>query len=79
MSGFFSDCAGSAIAVTPSDTTNLSKVSVLYIGSSGDVTVNTAGGELVTFAGFQAGGILPVRVIRVLATGTTATNILSLV
>lgn len=40
--------------------------------------VVTRGGSSVTFTGVAAGSILPVAVNRVLATGTTATNIMAL-
>ena len=64
-----------AAAVTPSDTVNLSKPGTLYIGVSGDVKVLTMGGDTVTYLGVPI-GFLPVAVLRVFATGTTATNIL---
>lgn len=69
--------ASHAAAVTPSDSTDLAALArALYVGVLGDVRVTLAGGETVTFVGAQ--GILPVRAARVLATSTTATNILAL-
>lgn len=72
--------ARNAVTVTPSDTADLTSVSkALYVGVSGDVTVNTLGGATaVTFKAVPAGMILPVRCTRVLATGTTATSIVAL-
>lgn len=49
---------------------------VLYIGTSGNIRVRTAGGDEVTFVGVS--GFFPVQVIRVLSAGTTATNIVAL-
>ena len=49
---------------------------VLYIGTSGNIKVVTAGGDEVTFVGVS--GFFPVQVIRVLSAGTTATNIVAL-
>jgi len=49
---------------------------VLYVGTSGNIKVVTAGGDEVTFVGVS--GFFPVQVIRVLFTGTTATNIVAL-
>ena len=49
---------------------------VLYIGTSGNIKVVTAGGDEVTFVGVS--GFFPVQVIRVLSSGTTATNIVAL-
>lgn len=64
-----------AVAVTKSDTTKLTPTQALFVGGAGNVAVLTVGGETVTFTGVIAGSILPVRVTKVLAAGTTATNI----
>ena len=50
---------------------------VLYIGGSGDLEVQTVGGDNVTFIGVQAGQFIPVNVMKVL-TGTSASNIIAL-
>lgn len=69
--------AGGAIAITPSDSNNLSRaIRGLYVGASGDVKVDLADGTTVTFTGLAAGVIHPIRTKRVYATGTTATSIL---
>ena len=67
------------IAVTPSDTVDIRKGSRgLYVGVSGDVIVHPQGSDTaVTFTGLAAGIIHPIAVDRVLATGTTATNIVA--
>ena len=77
--------AGRAASVTPSDTANIPSVSggtnngcVLYIGGAGNVKVETVGGDEVTFVGINTGTFLPVQVVKVFATGTSATNILAL-
>ena len=67
-----------AVAVTKSDSTVLNATRALYIGGSGDVAVTMAGGGNVTFSALAAGTILPIRVTKVLSTGTTATNIVAL-
>lgn len=67
-----------ASAVTASNDTDLPTVSrSLFIGGSGNLVVDMAAGGTVTFTNVQV-GILPVRVKRVRATGTTATNIVAL-
>lgn len=73
-----SDPARGAVAVTPSDATTLAGVRALYIGVTGDVAVVTPG--RTTSVVFKAApvGILPVQVTKVLATGTTATDIVGL-
>jgi hypothetical protein len=66
---------GGAVAVTPSDTVNLANPSVVYVGVGGSVKVTTAQGDDVTFAGLIAGTVIPVQVIRVWSTGTTASSL----
>ena len=63
-----------AVAVTPSDTTEVF-ASAIYIGSGGNVSVVTEGGDTVTFSNVPAGTTLVIRVTRIRATSTTATNI----
>lgn len=86
--------ARSVFAVTPSDTLDVTNAGqadpasmyakALYIGVTGDVSVITAEDTSNTGAGtarvFKAHpvGYMPVQVRRVMATGTTATNILAL-
>lgn len=68
-----------AEVVTPSDSTDLGVVSrSLYIGGAGNVSVVMLSGATVTFSNLAAGSLLPVRVSRVRATGTSATNLLSI-
>lgn len=71
--------AASAAAVTPNDSTVLDTTRGLWIGGAGDVAVYMKGSTTsVTFAGIAAGTLIPIRVDRVLATGTTATSIVAL-
>ncbi|MCV2882219.1 hypothetical protein [Actibacterium sp. XHP0104] len=63
------------LPVTPSDTTDLPQIAVaLYVETGGVVAFITAAGETrsVTLPDFA---FLPVGASRILATGTTATNI----
>jgi hypothetical protein len=70
--------AHSATAVIPSDATIIPVTRGLYIGGTGDVSVVMADDEnTITFIGVPA-GIFPVQVMQVLATGTSATNIVAL-
>lgn len=72
------DPARNASAITPNDSADLTtRALALYVGVSGDVKLDTWGGETVTFANVPA-GILPVRARRVYATGTTASGIIGL-
>lgn len=77
--------AGRAAAVVPSNTTDIPSVTggtnngcVLYIGGYGDLTVDTVGGDTVTFVGVNGGTFFPVQVTRVYSTGTSATGIVAL-
>lgn len=67
---------GAASVVTPSDTVDLANPSIIYVGVGGSVKVSTVQGDAVTFVGVLAGGVIPVQVTRVWATGTSATNML---
>jgi hypothetical protein len=69
---------GGALVVTPSDTVNLTYPSVIYVGTAGNVRVMTAEGDTVTFVGLAAGAVVPVQVIRVYATSTTASNLIAI-
>ncbi len=69
--------AAKAVAVTPHDSTNLSDTTrALWVGVSGDVSVEMSeSGSAIVHKNVQ--GLLPVRVTRVNATGTTATDIVA--
>jgi hypothetical protein len=76
---------GRAASVTPSDTANIPSVSggtnngcVLYVGTAGNLRVQTVGGDDVTFNNINTGAFIPVQVVKVYATGTTAGSILAL-
>lgn len=45
----------------------------LYVGGTGNVSVITIGGDQITFNGVPAGTTLPIQVLKLRATGTTAT------
>ncbi|MEE9389199.1 MAG: hypothetical protein V3U96_11375 [Paracoccaceae bacterium] len=71
--------ATSAADITPSDTTTLSSVSrALYIGQTGDVSVEMQSGQITTFQNVQGGSILALRTLKVRQTGTTAVGIVAL-
>lgn len=51
---------------------------VLYVGTGGDMDIVTAGGDLVYLVGVPSGSFLPIQVIRVGTSTTTAQNIVAL-
>lgn len=66
-------------AIVPDDAADLPQATrALYVGGAGDVVLRMLGGETVTLANLQAGALVPLRVARVLATGTTATGLVGL-
>ena len=70
--------ATAGVAVTPSDSVDLTTPSrMVWVGSLGDLHV-TMGGAEVTFTAVPAGTMLPIVVTRIWATGTTAGDIVSL-
>lgn len=71
------DVFGGAKAITPSDTV-LQQWSGIYVGGAGNVAVTMESGDVVTFTAPPVGTILPIRVIRVMATNTTATLLIGL-
>ena len=71
--------ARSAAAVTPADAVSLAQISrAIYVGTGGDLSVEMADGDQAVFVGVPSGTLLPMRVARVLATGTSAGDILAL-
>lgn len=68
--------ASRAAAVTPNDAADLvAHARSLWVGGLGNLAVVTVGGDTETFP--NVSGLFPVRVKRVLATGTTATGIVA--
>lgn len=66
-------------AVVPDDLRDLPAVTrALYVGSAGDLAVVMADGTRLVFGAVPAGTLLPVRVARVLATGTGASRLVGL-
>lgn len=58
------DQAFDAVAVTPGATA-IPCTRALYVGAAGSITVTMKSGASVTFAGVNAGTVLPIRVVAV--------------
>lgn len=67
-----------AVAVTPSDATMISETEALWVGTGGSLTVVMVGGEQATFGSVPSGTRLDISVVKVMATGTTASSIVAL-
>lgn len=66
-------------AVTKSDDTPLNGTKGLYVGGAGDLTVKSdTTAAAVTFKNVPAGTLLPIEVVRVMSTNTTATDIIAI-
>lgn len=71
--------ADNLVAITPNDSTDLVNVSrAIYVGGAGDLVVTPYGGGSNVTLAVVAGAVLPIRVSRVLSTGTTATGLVNL-
>jgi len=69
-------------ALTPSDAVDIvgataNSPAALFVGVGGDVSVITLGGSTLVYKNIASGTFMPIQVTRLLATNTTATNILS--
>lgn len=68
-----------AATTATSDTTIFEEPTrAIYIGGAGNLKVDMVSGGTVTFNSLAAGTLLPIQVIRIYATGTTATNMVNL-
>lgn len=71
--------ATGGFAIVADDGADLSVLTrALMVGGSGDVAVIFKDGTTATLPGLAPGVIYPLRVARVLATGTTATGLVGL-
>lgn len=71
--------SGRLFEITPDNDANLeTNIRGLYIANGGDIRVIDERGQTVTFENVSSSAILPIRAVRVLATGTTASGIVGL-
>lgn len=80
VGGGFGDPGTSIVAVTASDSTDLTGArAFFYTGTAGDVAIKTVHGasasSAVTIADCPANVIIPIQITRIMSTGTTATQI----
>lgn len=67
------------VAVTPSDTVNLPYTATgIWVGTLGDVALETPYGSTLVFLAVPAGTLLPVCAVRVNETDTSADNMVAL-
>ncbi len=71
------DSGRTLAAIVPNDVTNIAECWV-YVGVGGDVKVIAAGDTVaVTLKNVPTGSLLPIRVTRVYAIGTNATDLVA--
>lgn len=79
MSGLESP-ASDGFAITPSDSVDLPiVVRAIYVGGGGNIALVMKSGASIVLHNVVPGCVLPLRAVRVAATGTTATNLVGLV
>lgn len=68
----------SNVDLSQTDATLPRQTREIFIGGAGTLKVTMVSGKTVTFTGVIAGSRLPLAVVKVFRTGTTATNIVAL-
>jgi hypothetical protein len=72
--------ASHGFSVTPSDSALLSETTRgLYVGTAGDIAALMVSGASIALSSVPAGSLLPLRLTKIMATGTTASGIVALV
>lgn len=70
--------AHKGVPVTPSDSTTIPVCRALYVGTTGNLTIQMPDETTAVLFSNVAVGIFPVQAEKILATGTTASNIVAL-
>lgn len=71
--------AANIVPIVPDDTDPLPHVTRgILVNGAGDMAVTDAGGNTTTITDIVAGSLLPIQVVKVFATGTTATDLFAL-
>ena len=69
-----------AFTITPDDNSELIYITrAIYVGLDGDIAVQMLDGTTITFQNCVAGSVLPFRIKKIFATGTTATGLIGLI
>lgn len=77
---FYSGSATDGYLITPNDTIELQYVTNgIYVGLGGDINVQLMKGTTLLLRNVPTGFIMPVRALKILATGTTAGYLVGLI
>ena len=65
-----------AFVIVPHNTTKFARrARAFYVGVGGDITVLTGAGDVVQLKDVPQGSVIPLEIVRVNATGTTASSL----
>lgn len=65
-----------AFTIVPNNTTKfVRRARAFYVGVGGDITVLTGAGDVVQLKDVPQGAVIPLEVVRVNVTGTTASSL----
>jgi len=70
--------AHGAVVITPSDVTEFPITRSIYVGATGNITVQMADGQDTFVFTAVPVGVLPIQVSKVYSTGTTAGSLVAL-
>lgn len=70
--------ASRATVITPDDDDLIGQTIGVFVGGAGNLNATLACGVDCLFTGVVAGSILPISVVKIKSTSTTATNIVAL-
>jgi hypothetical protein len=71
--------ASRAFNIAPGDGSDMAfETRAIWVGGAGTMKVATRAGDIVTLQGITAGSLIPLRVVRVYSTDTTATLLVGL-
>lgn len=69
-----------AFDIVPNDSSDLPEITrALFVGQGGTIVAVTMEGTTITLQNVTSGAVLPLRVSRILANGTTALSLVGLV
>jgi hypothetical protein len=69
---------GTSVTASDSSQLSVSPCRAIYIGTGGNLQIKDAAGTILLFKNLGSGAILPVRATYIMATNTTAADIIAL-
>lgn len=77
------DSLNSYVSITPDDFRTMGQLThqkawAIFVGTGGNLTLKGSDGVIATFMNVPNGTLLPVHAVEIMATGTTASNLVAL-